>query len=66
MHKISFGLNSSIAVVAQWTRESSLQIEGSVFESKPRQIQVIQTGSDSFSAKRSAIGVHVSVTGPQR
>ena len=38
--------------------------EGWVFESQPRQINVIKTGSDSSSAKRSA--TCVSVTGPRR
>ena len=34
------------------------------FESQPRQTLVITTGSDSSSAKRSALGV--SVTGPRK
>ena len=40
------------------------QEEGWVFESQPRQTQVVKTGSESSTAKPSAIGV--SVTGPRR
>ena len=35
-----------------------------VFESQPRQTLVVKTGTDSSTAKRSAISV--SVTGPRR
>ena len=44
------------AAVAQWLRALAPQAEGWVFESKPRQTQVVSTGSDSSTAKRSAIG----------
>ena len=40
------------------------QGEGRVIESQPRQTFVVKTGSDSFTAKRSTIGV--SVKGPRR
>ena len=49
---------------AQWVRTFTPQAEGWVFESQPRQTQVVKTGSDSSTAKRSALGV--SVTGPRR
>ena len=52
------------AAVAQWVRVLALLSEGCVFESQPRQTLVVKTGSDSSTAKRSAIGV--SVTGPRR
>ena len=47
------------AVVAQWVRVFTPQAEGRVFESQPRQIQVVKTGtgSDSSAAKRSALRV---------
>ena len=50
------------AAVAQWVRVFAPQ--GWVFESQQRQTQVVKTGSDSSTAKRSAIGM--SVTGPRR
>ena len=50
--------------MAQWVRAFAPQAEGWVFESQPRQSYVVKTGSDSSTAKRSAIGV--SVTGPRR
>ena len=37
----------------------TLQAEGWVFEYEPRQTLVVKTGSDSSTAKRSAIGVIV-------
>ena len=40
------------------------QAEGLVFESQPRQTHVVKIGSDSSTAKRSALGM--SVTGPRR
>ena len=49
--------------VVQWARPLALQAEGWQFESQLRQTQVVKTGSDSSTAKRSAIGA--SVTGPQ-
>ena len=52
------------AVVAQWIRAFAPQAEGLVFESQPRQTLIVKTGSDSSTAKRSAIGVIV--TGPRR
>ena len=48
--------------MAQWVRALTLQSEGRGVESQPRQTQVVKTGSDSSTAKRSAIGV--SITGP--
>ena len=39
----------------------ALQAEGGMFESKPRQTLVVKSGSDSSTAKRSAIGVRVTV-----
>ena len=51
--------------MAQWVRAFALQVQGCVFESQPpQQTLVVKTGSDSSTAKRSAIGV--SVTGPRR
>ena len=49
----------STAVVAQSIRALAQQAYGWAFESQPRQtlIKVVKTGSDSFIAKRSAIGV---------
>ena len=52
------------AAVAQWVRAFAPQVEGWVFESQWWQTQVVKTGTDSCTAKRSAIGV--SVKGPQR
>ena len=49
--------------MGQWVRVVASQAEGRVFESKPRQTLVVKTGSDSTTAKRSALSV--SVTGPQ-
>ena len=45
--------------VAQWVRVLALQVEGWVFESLLRRTLVVKTGSDSSTAKRSAIGVSV-------
>ena len=50
--------------MAQWVTALATQGEGWVFESQPRQTEVIKTGSGSSISKRSAIGV--SVTGPLR
>ena len=41
------------AAVAQWVRA----LGGWVFESQPRQTEIVKRGSDSSTAKRSAIGV---------
>ena len=43
------------AVVAQWVRAFVPQAEGLLFESQPRQTLVVKTGSDSSTAKRSAM-----------
>ena len=48
--------------VTQLFRAFASQAEGWVFQSQPRQTKVLKTGSDSSTAKRSAVGV--SVTGP--
>ena len=50
--------------MAQTVRAFAQHAEGWVFESQPRQNQVVYTGSNSSTVKRSAIGV--SVTCPQR
>ena len=55
-------LTSHLAAVAQWVRAFASQADGWVFESQPRQTQVVKTGS----AKRSALYEGVSVTGPWR
>ena len=47
------------AAVAQWLRASVPQAEGWEFESKTRQTQVVKTGNDSTTAKRSVSGVSV-------
>ena len=52
------------AAVAQWVRALALHAEDGVFESQPRQTNVVKTGSDSSIAKRLALGVNV--TGPRR
>ena len=52
------------AAVAQWDRALAPQAEGWVFESQPLQTQVVKTGSDRSTVKRSALGV--SVTCPRR
>ena len=52
------------AVVVQWVNAFAPQVESWVFESQPQQTQVVKTGSDNSTAKRSAIGM--SVTGPWR
>ena len=36
------------AAVAQWVRALAPEAEGWVFESQPRQTQVVKTGSDRF------------------
>ena len=61
------GLQSMLektAAVAQWARAFASHADGWVFESQPRQTQVVKTGRESSTAKRSAVGV--SVTGPRR
>ena len=50
---------SFAAAVAQSDRTFALQAEGWVFESQPRQTLAKKTGGDSYTAKRSAIGVRV-------
>ena len=45
------------AVVVQWIRAFVQQAEDWVFKSQPRQTLVVKTGSDSSTAKRSALGV---------
>ena len=57
-------ISGSVAAVVQWVRAFAPQAEGLVFESQPSQTKVVETGSDSFTAKHSAIGA--SVTGPWR
>ena len=47
-------------------RAFTLNADGLVFESKSGQTKVMKSGSDSSTAKRSAAGVHVNVTGPRR
>ena len=49
--------------MAQWVRELVPQVEVWVFESQPQRTYVVKAGSDSSTAKRSAIGV--SVTDPR-
>ena len=63
-HNLSRILTDLTAAVAQSVRAFAPQAEGWVFESQTRQTQAVKTGSDSYTAKRSAIGV--SVTGPRR
>ena len=50
--------------MAQSVRAFVPQAEDWAFESQPRQILIVKTGSDSSNAKCSAIGV--SVKGPRR
>ena len=45
----------SSAAVAQWIRAFAPKAEVWVFESQPRQTQLAKTGSDSSTAKRSAL-----------
>ena len=45
--------------VVQWARAFTFQAEGWVFESQPQKTEVVKTGSDSSTAKRSATGVSV-------
>ena len=45
--------------VAQWVRAFAPQAKGWMFESQPRQMQVVKTGSDSSTVKLSALGVSV-------
>ena len=52
------------AAVAQLVRTLATQAEGWVFESQPRQTEVVKTYSDSSTAKRSELGV--SATGHRR
>ena len=52
----------SAAAVAQWVRVFAPQAEGWVFETQPRQTLVVKTGSDSSTAKRSAIAASVTGT----
>ena len=62
-HFLKHNCNSA-AAVAQWVRVFAPQAEDWVFESQPRQTLVVTTGSDSFTAERSVLGV--SVMGSQR
>ena len=55
----------SFAAVAQSVRAFAPQAEGWVLESQPRQTQVVRTGCDSSTAKRSAIGVSVTCFGAE-
>ena len=59
-----FLLMQSAAVVGQSVKALAPLAEGSIFESLPQQTKVVKTGSDSSTAKRSALGVNV--TGPRR
>ena len=56
------GLSLEAAEVVQWVKAFAPQAEGWVFESQPRQTQVVRTGSESSTAKRQKIGV--SIKGP--
>ena len=47
------------AAVAQWVRAFAPQAEGCVFESQPQQTQVVKTGSNNATVKRSALEVSV-------
>ena len=47
--------------MAQSVRAFASHAVGKVFESQPRRTQIVKTGSDSSSAKCSAIGVSVTV-----
>ena len=49
--------------VVQWVRTLAPQAEVWVFEFQPWKTYVVKTGSDSSIAKRSAIGVSVTVLG---
>ena len=51
--------NHTPSAVAQWVSAFDPQAEGWVFESHLGQPSVIKTGSDSSTAKRSAISVRV-------
>ena len=55
---------SCVAAVVQSVRAFISHAEGWLFKSRPRKTQVVKTGSDSSTVKRSAISV--SVTGPRR
>ena len=55
-----YGIN--ITIEKQWVRAFASEVEGWVFEYQSRQTQVVKIGSDSSTAKRSAICV--SDTGP--
>ena len=63
-HNLSRMLTDLTVALAQSVRALVPQAEAWVFESQTRQTQAVKTGSDSFTAKRSVIGV--SVTGPRR
>ena len=52
------------AIAAQSVRVFTYHAKGCVFESQPRQTQVVKTGIDRSTAKHSTTGV--SVTGPRR
>ena len=54
------------SAVARWVKAFAPQAEGREFESRPRQtLVVVKTGSDSSTAKRSALS-NESVMGPRR
>ena len=57
-------LINATSAVSQWVRALAPQAEGRVFESRPRQTLLVKTGCDSSTAKRSALGL--SVTVPQK
>ena len=52
------------AALAQWVRPFAPQAEIWVFESQPRETQVVRKGTDTSTAERSTVGVNV--TGPRR
>ena len=49
-----------VMAVGHWVNASPSQAKGWEFESQTRQTEVIKTGSDSSTAKLSALGVWVS------
>lgn len=61
-----FPIKSVCFIYGKTKQEAAGDAEGLVFESQPRQTEVVNTCtcSDSFTAKRHAVGV--SVVGPQR
>ena len=59
-----FLTNVVAAVVVHSVKAFALQVEGWVFEYQLRETQIVKTGSDNFTGKRSA--KRVSVPGPRR